>query len=253
MKHLAYILAGLTMSLMINTHAFAAEPSASEAEVEAALKLEANIENGKKTFQTCALCHSPEGWGNPIGRYPQIAGQHPKVIIKQLIDIRLKNRDNPTMYPFTTSTYLKGAQGMADIAAYISKLPMVPNNSQGSGKDLEKGKKLYKDNCTKCHGDNGEGDNKEYYPRIQGQHYEYLLRQLEWIKSGKRRNADEKMTKQIKGFSADDLAAVADYTSRLKADKSLVADHKDCRNPDFNKNFITAPQVQKEFNNTTTH
>jgi len=249
MKHLAHLLSTITITLIASSYALATTSNdASKKEVEMALELEANIANGKKTYQTCALCHSPEGWGNPVGRYPQIAGQHPKVIIKQLADIRAKNRDNPTMYPFAQSTYLKGAQGMVDVAAYISQLPMVPNNALGKGDDLEKGKKLYKDNCTKCHGENGEGDNKEYYPRIQGQHYGYLLRQLQWIKSGKRRNADEKMTKQIHGFAEVDLVAVADYTSRLKPDKKLIADHEDWRNPDFGKKFITAPQVQQELN-----
>lgn len=217
-------------------------------EIQTALSLKANLEHGKKIYKTCALCHSPEGWGNPIGRYPQIAGQHPKVIIKQLADIRAKNRDNPTMYPFSRSTYLKNAQAIADIAAYVSHLPMVPNNALGKGNDLVNGEKLYKDNCTKCHGEQGEGDNDEYFPRIQGQHYAYLLRQLVWIKEGKRRNADEKMTKQIHSFSADDLAAVADYASRLRPSKDLLATDKDWRNPDFHLNFITAPKVQKELN-----
>lgn len=247
MKHFVSLLSGITLSLILSSYAFASTPNeASKDEIETALTLEANSEKGKTIFRNCALCHSPEGWGNPIGRFPQLAGQHPNVIIKQLADIRAKNRDNPTMYPFTQSAYLKGAQGMADVAAYIATLPMVPNNALGKGDDLDKGEKLYKDNCVKCHGENGEGDNKEYYPRIQGQHYQYLLRQMQWIKSGKRRNADEKMTKQIHSFTEADLAAVADYTSRLKPNEKLIADHKDWRNPDFNKNFITAPQVQKE-------
>jgi cytochrome c553 len=221
------------------------QPS-SQDEITTALNLKPNIENGKKLFRNCALCHSPEGWGNPSGRFPQIAGQHQKVIIKQLADIRAKNRDNPTMYPFARSTYLKGPQAMADIAAYVSRLPMVPNNAVGSGLNLAQGKKIFNDNCTKCHGDNGEGHNEDFYPRIQGQHYLYILRQMQWIQSGKRRNADKKMAKQIAELSEADLAAVADYVSRIKPEENLLADHKDWRNPDFRKDFRTASQVQKE-------
>lgn len=250
MKSPLSLLSGIILTLFASSYAIAALKDDSHNEIEEALELTANKANGKKIYQTCALCHSPEGWGNAIGRYPQIAGQHPKVIVKQLADIRAKNRDNPTMYPFTQSNYLKGAQGLADVAAYVSSLPMVPNNELGTGKDLKRGERLYKENCVKCHGKNGEGNNREYYPRIQGQHYEYLLRQLEWIKTGKRRNADEKMTKQIHGFSNDDLRAVADYTARLRPDEKLLADHNDWRNPDFRKEFLTAPTVQKELNNT---
>ncbi len=248
MKRLLLLLAGAVVALTVSSYSMATPEEVSHDEIEAALKLKANLEHGKAIYRNCALCHSPEGWGNPSGRFPQIAGQHQKVIIKQLADIRAKNRDNPTMYPFSRSTYLKDAQAMANVAAYVSALPMVPNNALGRGDDLEKGKKIYEDNCTKCHGSNGEGSDKDYYPRIQGQHYQYILRQMQWIKSGKRRNADTKMVKQINAFSEIDLKAVADYVSRLKPATHLLADHDDWRNPDFNKNFRSAPQVQKELN-----
>ena len=250
MKRLLLLLAGAVITLSVSSYSMATPEEVSYEEIEAALKLETNIEKGKEIYRNCALCHSPEGWGNPSGRFPQIAGQHQKVIIKQLADIRAKNRDNPTMYPFSRSTYLKDAQAMANVAAYVSALPMVPNNALGRGDDLAKGKKIYDENCTKCHGDNGDGSNKDYYPRIQGQHYQYILRQMQWIKSGKRRNADLKMAKQINGFSEADLKAVADYVSRLKPAVNLLADHNDLRNPDFNKNFRSAQQVQKELNET---
>ena len=246
MKQSLLLFIGVIITLTASSYSIATPKQSSQSEIERALGLTPNIEKGKELYRNCALCHSPEGWGSPSGRFPQIAGQHQKVIIKQLADIRAKNRDNPTMYPFARSSYLKGPQAIADMAAYVSKLPMVPNNSVGAGDNLEKGKKIFEENCAKCHGKRGEGHNDDYYPRIQGQHYQYTLRQMQWIKSGKRRNADKKMVKQIEGFSEADLAAVADYTSRLKADKDLQADHKDWRNPDFSKNFRTAPQVQKE-------
>lgn len=211
-----------------------------------AQELEPNLENGKALYFNCALCHTPEGWGSPGGRYPQIAGQHKSVILKQLADIRAGNRDNPTMFPFAMRAFSHGEQGLSDLASYITQLPMVPNNSVGPGMELAHGEKLYKDNCVKCHGDNGEGDAAEYYPRIQGQHFQYLLREMRWIKNGKRRNADEKMVKQIHGFSDRDLVSIADYTSRLQPDKSLLADHMDWRNPDFRSGFRTAPKAQSE-------
>ena len=34
------------------------------------------------------------------GTFPQLAGQHTTVLIKQMADIRAGERDNPTMYPF---------------------------------------------------------------------------------------------------------------------------------------------------------
>ena len=77
-----------------------ADPDAGT-EFDKALSLQPDLENGRKLYLTCAVCHGPEGWGSPDGYYPQIAGQIDSVIIKQLADIRSRNRDNPTMYPFS--------------------------------------------------------------------------------------------------------------------------------------------------------
>jgi len=214
--------------------------------VEKALLLTPDLKKGKELYRNCALCHTPEGWGSPGGRFPQIAGQYQTVILKQLADIHKRNRDNPTMFPFSETTFAKGPQALADISAYIEQLPMVPNNSIGLGVDMDKAAELYKHNCKKCHGANGEGDAKEYYPRIQGQHYQYLLRQMLWIKQHKRRNADDKMVKQIEGFSLADISLLADYVSRLRPDKKLLADHRDWRNPDFRSSFMTVPKMQKK-------
>ena len=124
-------------------------------EREAAMALKPDLENGRKVYESCAVCHTPMGWGMQRGRYPQIAGQHPNVTIKQLTDIRSGNRSNPTMFPFAQTSVLGGPQNIADVAAYIANLPMTPNNSTGPGRDLERGESLYKEHCVKCHGQYG--------------------------------------------------------------------------------------------------
>ncbi|MFK5894720.1 MAG: c-type cytochrome [Pseudomonadota bacterium] len=210
--------------------------------VQQALDVTPNLENGKGLFRNCAVCHSPEGWGTPNGRFPQIAGQHKSVIIKQLTDIHKGNRDNPTMLPFTAPLIMLGAQALADISAYVSQLPMVPNNSIGYGAYLDEGKKLYDDNCKQCHESNGAGKAEKFYPRIHGQHYSYLERQLHWIKNGKRRNADRKMVKQLQKFNYREIEMIADYVSRLRPEKSMLAESMYWKNPDFRTGFFTAPR-----------
>ena len=64
------------------------------------------------------------------------------------------------------------------------------------------------------------------------QHYNYLMRQYEWIKSGKRRNANPDMVKQIQNFTDRDTKAVLDYVSRLKPSASMIG-VKGWKNPDF--------------------
>ena len=174
----------------------------------------------------------PEGWGRTDGTFPEIAGQHRSVLIKQLTDIREGNRDNPTMYPFALPSEIGGVQAVADVTEYISRLPMNPENGIGPGTGLDHGKQLYEENCVRCHGVNGEGDATKYYPRIEGQHFKYLQRQYTWIKEGKRRNANPDMIAQIQKFSATDTDDVLDYVSRLRPDPGKLGP-KGWRNPDF--------------------
>lgn len=206
--------------------------NANGGEKDEAEHLTPDLKNGREVYEVCSACHLPEGWGQTDGTFPQLAGQHPKVIIKQLADIRALNRDNPTMYPFALPDQIGGPQSIADVAAYIQTLKMNPEPGIGPGTDLEHGKKLYQENCVRCHGQHGEGDNEKYYPRLEGQHYNYLMRQYKWIKEGKRRNANPDMVKQIQGFTDRDTSAVLDYVSRIKPPADKIGP-KGWQNPDF--------------------
>ena len=207
------------------------DPALAAAEIEKAIHLEADLANGPEAYRLCVVCHEPEGWGTPDGDYPQIAGQLRSVTIKQLADIRARNRDNPTMYPFTLLEYFTPQQ-IADVSAYIARFPMNPENGLGPGTDLEHGERLYVEYCAECHGADGEGIADRHMPLIQGQHYLYLVRQFDWIRDGRRRNADPEMVKQIQSFTLQDVSAIMDYTSRLRPPPGRVA-VPDYANPDF--------------------
>jgi len=206
-------------------------------ERDKAMDLEPNVENGMEVFEVCSACHLPEGWGLPDGTFPQLAGQHRSVLIKQLADIRSLNRDNPTMYPFALPEAIGDEQALADVTAYIEKLPMNPNHGKGEWgpgtPEYEAGKKLFEDNCVKCHGEIGLGNEEKFYPRINGQHFNYMLRQFEWIRDGKRRNANPDMVKQIAEFSDDQMKMVVNYVSWIEVPKDQLAPSADWQNPDF--------------------
>lgn len=201
-------------------------------EFEQAILLESNLENGKKLYRSCVTCHGPEGWGTYSGSYPQIAGQLRSVIIKQLADFRAGNRDNPIMRAFSSARALGDAQDIADVAGYIANLPMTTNVNKGPDYPDSKGAEIYKEKCAKCHGDNAEGDPKDHGPLLQSQHYTYLKRQFDWIRSGRRRNADEKMTKQIQDFHPREEREVLSYVARIEPSKEKLAE-PGWTNPDF--------------------
>jgi cytochrome c553 len=184
-------------------------------EINRALHVTPDMANGKKLYALCASCHLDNGWGKPDGSFPVIAGQHRSVLIKQLADIRAKNRQNPTMYPFTDPAAIGGVQAISDVTAYIASLPPDPSPGQGDGQQLAHGKEIFQQQCAHCHGAQGQGNEEAFYPRLKGQHYAYLVRQLKWIRDGYRANANPAMVVEVSNLKDSDLEAVADYISRL--------------------------------------
>jgi cytochrome c553 len=224
------LLTGLFLSLPILSSAHASPPTqpqsagiespnyawdAQSGEEAQLLKMQGNPVRGKIAYQGCQGCHKPDASGRPDGSYPQLAGQHTTVLIKQISDIREGRRDNPKMYPFA-GKHVIDTQEVADIAAYLSSLPVPGDNDKGSGNDLVRGKMLYERDCVTCHGEHGEGHAGKFYPATAGQHYRYLVRQIEAIRDGNRRNANPKMVKTVKDYPASDIGAVADYISRIE-------------------------------------
>jgi cytochrome c553 len=202
-------------------------------ERERALSLESDIANGLKIYRTCAECHQPEGWGLPDGSYPQLAGQHKQVIIKQLADIRAGVRVNPEMMRWVEPKRIADARGVADVAGYIDTLELSVNGGKGPGQDLERGGELYAASCARCHGPEGEGNGPEFVPRIQSQHFAYLLRQFQAIRDGRRGNADPDMQSHVQGVTDADARVILDYVSRLEPPEMFQAP-PGWRNPDFN-------------------
>lgn len=187
------------------------EPGGEKSEI---LKLKGDTERGRNAYRVCQGCHKPNGAGLSDGTYPQLAGQHATVLIKQMADIRDGRRENPKMYPFA-GKHIIDMQEIADVAIYLQNMKIPHDNGKGPGANLVRGKELYKKDCVDCHGENGEGNDKKFYPVLAGQHYKYLLRQIKNIRDGNRRNANPKMVKVVQNYSDADMDAVVDYMSRL--------------------------------------
>jgi cytochrome c553 len=184
-------------------------------ELTAALQLEGDPAAGRIAYEVCQGCHRPDGSGRPDGTYPQLAGQHATVLMKQMADIRAGRRENQAMYPFA-GDHLIELHEIPDIAVYLQGLPIPTDNGKGPGTEIGYGRQLYERDCKSCHGDHGEGNAEKFYPVLAGQHYDYMLRQTEEIKDGQRRNANEKMVKVLQDYTSRDMQAVVDYMSRLR-------------------------------------
>lgn len=183
-------------------------------ELERLLKCTGDKERGQVAYEVCRGCHKANAEGRPDAGYPQLAGQHVSVLIKQMVDVRRGLRDNPRMHPFIEAEAVPLAE-IPDMAAYLHSLPVPTSNRKGPGANLGHGKALYDKDCASCHGKAGEGDPGEFYPKVASQHYPYLYRESLDIRDGMRRNANPQMVKVLKPYSDEDIEAVSDYMSRL--------------------------------------
>ena len=170
---------------------------------------------GKESFRGCQGCHKADAAGVREGVYPRLTGQRASVIIKQITEIRAGIRQNPKMLPFVQEPAIS-MEEIGNIAAYLSTLTSYRENGKGPEDMSEKGKKLFVANkCSTCHGVNGEGSEEKSYPALASQHYGYLIREMNLIRTGVRGNSNPDMVKAIAKFSQSDMDAVADYLSRL--------------------------------------
>ncbi len=187
-------------------------------ELKTALEAKGDVKRGEATFEQCTGCHRTDASGRTSGAYPRLSGQHTTVLVKQIVDIRSGQRNNPKMEPFIGDHVLDAFQ-IADVAAYLNGLPIGDANGKGPGNLLAKGKELYDKDCADCHGTQGDGSASKFFPMVAGQHYKYLLREVTFIRDGDRRNSNPDMLKTIKPYTSGDLEAVADYMATLAAPK----------------------------------
>jgi len=184
--------------------------------------LEPDLAHGAELYNTCAACHGADGRGTADGDIPAIAGQHGSVLLKQLADFRYDQRWNERMQYFTDRHFLPGAQDVTDVAAFVASLPRFPPTATGigDGTSLNEGARIYFRQCERCHGPLGQGDLLRRRPRLAGQHYGYLLRQLEETAANLRPGMDDAHVDMLRKLSPSQLRGIADYLSRVSPDLS---------------------------------
>jgi len=174
---------------------------------------------GKTKSATCVACHMTDGNSvNPI--WPKLAGQHYDYLVKQLSDFRAGNRSDPTM---TAMVAPLNDQDVLDLAAYFSSQTQAPG---AANPDLvQQGEMIYTQGnpasgvaaCTACHGGNGLGMPQAKFPRVGGQHPDYVKKQLNDFRSGVRGNDPNGMMRDVAMKLTDaEIEAVASYMAGLK-------------------------------------
>ena len=167
----------------------------------------------------CIACHGIDG-NSLISANPKLGGQHAAYILKQLENFKSGLRENAVMAGMVVNLT---EQEMINLALYFSEqnilLSKARNNGVGS-----LGEKIFRAGiknkgvaaCASCHGPSGHGI-PDKYPRLNAQHSQYTLAQLNAFRLELRKNdSDEVMRTIAQKLTEQEMQAVADYIQGLR-------------------------------------
>lgn len=165
----------------------------------------------------CSACHGPEGHSiSPV--FPRLAAQQRGYIIVQLDAFRNHTRGDPNAqaYMWGMASQLSDATIKALATFYSEQKPV--HGKPGDPALMAEGKKIYTEGikeqgvpaCQTCHGPNAQGAGA--FPRLAGQHVDYLIAQLQGFQSGTRSNAPI-MQNIVRTMTPEQLKAAATYAA----------------------------------------
>jgi cytochrome c553 len=196
----------------------ASAPVAVAAATAAPKMVKPDLAKGSEKFTAvCASCHGADGnSGSPEN--PKLAGQHPEYLVKQLTEFKAGKRKNAIMQGFASTL---SEEDMRNIAYWAAGQKQKP----GFAKDKELvalGEKIYKGGiadrqiaaCAGCHSPSGAGIPSQY-PRLAGQHADYVASSLRGYRDGTRNN-NIQMTQNAAKLNDREIKAVSDYVAGLR-------------------------------------
>ena len=177
-----------------------------------------DVVRGEASFTAvCASCHGADG-NSAVTAYPKLAQQHPEYLVKQLQEFKAAKRKSPIMQPFAAAL---SDEDMRNISFWAGAKKAKP----GFARDKELaalGERIYRGGvadrqiaaCAGCHSPNGAGIPAQY-PRLSGQHADYVAAQLTSFRDGGRQNSLP-MTQVAAKLNDREIRALADYISGLR-------------------------------------
>lgn len=196
--------------------------------VSNAQEAKGDVQAGQKKIAMCIGCHGIPGYQSSfpeVHKVPMISGQSAKYIASALNAYKKGERLHPTMRGIADSL---SDQDIADVAAYYeqhgktgAELPAKPAREPS----VQVAELLKKGACVSCHGDNFAKPIDPSYPKIAGQHADYLFVALKSYKAEKSANVGRSngvMGGVAKQYSNAELKALAGYVGSLEGDLRTV-------------------------------
>jgi cytochrome c553 len=158
----------------------------------------------------CVACHGPNG-NSTDPQYPILAGQSWRYIYIQLKDFKEGRRKDPVMSPMVADLT---RDEMTELGNWFAAQKQAPNGFKADAAKVAAGsKKTDEVLCPMCHLGGFSGQNE--IPRVAGQHYAYIVKQLNDFKARIRTNDAGSMTSVAGTLSKEDIDNLAHYIADL--------------------------------------
>jgi cytochrome c553 len=218
--------ASVTGTALAQTPAPAKAPAPAAAPAGGAKSIEAKV-------AMCVGCHGIKGYQASfpeVYKVPMIAGQSAKYIAAALVAYKQGDRKHPTMRGIADTLTEKDIN---EIASYYEGLGKDPAAKLPDAADKAPSPQvaalLQKAACVSCHGANFAKPIDPSYPKIAGQHADYMFVALKAYKTDN--NAAVGRTNGVMGaiakqFSNAELKALSAYVASLQGDLKTVPDKR---------------------------
>ena len=187
-----------------------------------------SAEAGAKKAAMCIGCHSIPGYQATfpeVYKVPMLAGQNAKYLQTALGEYKTGDRKHPTMRAVAAS---RNDQDMADVAAYYSTLPK-DKPTLGDAPNRQPSAKvaglLQKGNCVSCHGSNFSKPVDPAFPKLAGQHPDYLFHALKAYQTHDNPQVgrgNPVMGGMASGFTHAQIKEIAEYLGSLDGELRVV-------------------------------
>jgi len=158
----------------------------------------------------CAACHGPDG-NATIPANPILAGQTSRYLYLQLRDFQEGRREDPQMSPMVKDLT---RDEMHELSNYFSAQKPAPQPFKVDSEKAKLGRaKADETLCTMCHLGGFAGQNE--IPRVAGQNYDYIVKQLRDFKDRKRTNDAGNMTSVARTLNEVDIENLGHYLAGL--------------------------------------
>ncbi len=173
------------------------------------------IGRGATLALNCTMCHGAKGLS--VSDAPNLAGQYPEVVIKQLRDYQSGRRESSIMSALAANLSARDIDDLAAYYAYLPKARTAPTTYAEALPALVRVGDPLRNiaPCISCH---GQVDQKLGTPWLEGMPKSYLVAQLNAFKSGARRNdALAQMRNMVRAITNEEIDQVATFYARKAA------------------------------------